>query len=65
FNASDLYFGILKTTVFGAIVAITGSHFGFMVKGGAEGVGEATTKAVVTSVVLILIFDFIMAILVF
>jgi len=65
FNASDLYFGILKTTVFGAIVAITGAHFGFRVKGGAAGVGDATTKAVVTSVVLILIFDFIMAVLVF
>jgi len=47
------------------IVAITGAHFGFLVKGGAEGVGEATTKAVLTSVVLILIFDFIMALLVF
>jgi phospholipid/cholesterol/gamma-HCH transport system permease protein len=65
FNPSDLYFGILKTTVFGAIVAITGSHFGFLVKGGAQGVGNATTKAVVTSVVLILIFDFLMALLVF
>jgi len=65
FNASDLYFGILKTTVFGAIVALSGSHFGFQAKGGAEGVGEATTQAVVTSVVLILIFDFIMALLVF
>ncbi len=65
FNASDLYFGILKTSVFGAIVAVTGAHFGFLVKGGAEGVGEATTKAVLTSVVLILIFDFIIAVLVF
>jgi phospholipid/cholesterol/gamma-HCH transport system permease protein len=65
FNPADMYFGILKTSVFGAVVAITGAHFGFIVKGGAEGVGEATTKAVVTSVVLILIFDFLMALLVF
>jgi phospholipid/cholesterol/gamma-HCH transport system permease protein len=65
FNPSDLFFGILKTTVFGAIVAITGSHFGFLAGAGAEGVGNATTKAVVTSVVLILIFDFLMALLVF
>jgi phospholipid/cholesterol/gamma-HCH transport system permease protein len=65
FNVSDLYAGILKTTVFGVIVAITGAHFGFQAKGGAEGVGNATTKAVVTSVVLILIFDFLMALLVF
>jgi phospholipid/cholesterol/gamma-HCH transport system permease protein len=65
FNPADLYFGIIKTSVFGAIVAITGAHFGFHVKGGAQGVGDATTKAVVTSVVLILIFDFLMALLVF
>lgn len=65
FNEYDLYFGILKTTVFGLIVAITGSHFGFTARSGAEGVGEATTKAVVTSVILILIFDFLMALLVF
>ncbi|MCX7725668.1 MAG: ABC transporter permease [Chitinispirillaceae bacterium] len=65
FNEYDLYFGVLKTTVFGLIVAITGSHFGFTARSGAEGVGEATTKAVVTSVILILIFDFLMALLVF
>jgi phospholipid/cholesterol/gamma-HCH transport system permease protein len=65
FNPTDLYFSIFKTTVFGAIVAITGAHFGFLVQGGAQGVGNATTKAVVTSVVLILIFDFLMALLVF
>lgn len=64
FNSYDLYYGILKTTVFGAIVAITGSHFGFNVKAGAQGVGDATTKAVITSVVLILIFDFLIALLV-
>ena len=65
FNPSDLYFGILKTTVFGAIVAITGSHFGFHVRSGAEGVGHATTQAVVTSVVLILVVDFFIALLIF
>lgn len=64
FNPMDLYYGILKTTIFGAIVAITGAHFGFRVKGGAQGVGDATTKAVITSVVLILIFDFFIALLV-
>jgi phospholipid/cholesterol/gamma-HCH transport system permease protein len=64
FNPGDLYYGILKTAVFGAIVAITGAHFGFIVKGGAQGVGDATTKAVITSVVLILIFDFLIALLV-
>lgn len=61
FNATDLYIGVVKTTVFGAIIAITGSHFGFQAKRGAEGIGEATTKSVMTAAVLILIFDFIIA----
>jgi phospholipid/cholesterol/gamma-HCH transport system permease protein len=65
FNPGDVFIGIAKTMVFGVIVAITGAHFGFHTKGGAEGVGNATTKAVVTSAVLILIFDFLIALLVF
>jgi phospholipid/cholesterol/gamma-HCH transport system permease protein len=64
FDQTGLLVGILKTMVFGAIIALTGAHFGFEAKGGAEGVGEATTKAVITSVVLILIFDFVIAVLV-
>lgn len=64
FDATDLYVGVLKTMVFGAIIALTGAHFGFEAKGGAEGVGDATTKAVVTAAVLILIFDFVIAVLV-
>ncbi|MBD3242595.1 MAG: hypothetical protein GF331_18540 [Chitinivibrionales bacterium] len=61
FHTRDLLMGIGKTAVFGAIIAIVGSYFGYRTKGGAEGVGEATTKAVMLSSVLILIFDFIMA----
>ncbi|MDR2578676.1 MAG: ABC transporter permease [Chitinispirillales bacterium] len=64
FNPWDVYMGVGKTTVFGAIVAITGAYFGLTAKGGAEGVGNATTKAVVVSAVLILIFDFIVAVMV-
>ncbi|MDR3011747.1 MAG: ABC transporter permease [Chitinispirillales bacterium] len=64
FDAIDVYVGVGKTAIFGAIVAITGAYFGFTAKGGAEGVGNATTKAVVVSAVLILVFDFVVAILV-
>ncbi len=64
FLATDLFVGILKTSAFGAIIAITGAHFGFQAKGGAEGVGEATTKAVMTAAVLILVCDFIIAFMV-
>jgi len=61
FNPADLFTGIAKTSVFGAIIALTGAHFGLEAKGGAAGVGNATTKAVMVSAVLILIFDFIIA----
>jgi len=64
FNPNDVFIGVGKTAIFGAIVAITGAYFGFGAKGGAEGVGNATTKAVVVSAVLILVFDFIVAVLV-
>ncbi|MBN2188089.1 MAG: ABC transporter permease [Chitinispirillaceae bacterium] len=64
FDANDLYVGVIKTVAFGAIIALTGAYFGFEAKGGAEGVGNATTRAVITAAVLILIFDFIIAFLV-
>jgi phospholipid/cholesterol/gamma-HCH transport system permease protein len=65
FNPADLIIGIAKTSVFGAIIALTGCHFGLETRGGAEGVGNSTTKAVMTSFVLILIFDFLIAFIVF
>ncbi len=61
FSSKDVIIGIGKTPVFGAIIAITGAYFGFEAKGGAEGVGNATTKAVIFSAVLVLIFDFLIA----
>ena len=64
FDANDLYVGVIKTMVFGAIIALTGAYFGLEARGGAEGVGNATTRAVITSAVLILIFDFVIAVLV-
>lgn len=64
FSLSDMMVGILKTTVFGAIIAVTGAHFGFQSRKGAQGVGEATTRAVMVSAVLILFFDFLIAFLV-
>ncbi len=64
FDASDLYIGIVKTLVFGAVIALTGAHFGLEAQGGAQGVGAATTRAVITAAVLILVFDFIIAMLV-
>ncbi len=63
FSVPHMLVGIIKTTVFGAIIAFTGAHFGFQSRKGAQGVGEATTRAVMTSMVLILCFDFLIAFL--
>lgn len=65
FSPQDMIIGIVKTTVFGGIIAITGSHFGFEAQKGADGVGVATTKATMYSAVLILIFDFLIAFVLF
>jgi phospholipid/cholesterol/gamma-HCH transport system permease protein len=65
FQPWDLIVGVAKTGVLGAIIALTGCHFGLEARGGAEGVGEATTKAVMASCLLILVFDFIIALIVF
>jgi phospholipid/cholesterol/gamma-HCH transport system permease protein len=54
----DIYIGLLKALVFGMIIAIIGCYQGFHTQGGAEGVGKATTKAVVMSSLLILIANY-------
>jgi phospholipid/cholesterol/gamma-HCH transport system permease protein len=56
----DLYSGILKTFVFGAVIGVVGCYFGFRTKGGAQGVGQATTVSVVATLILVLLFDFIL-----
>jgi phospholipid/cholesterol/gamma-HCH transport system permease protein len=63
FDPSSLLIGVAKTSVFGAIIALTGCYFGLQTKGGAEGVGNSTTKAVMASCVLILVSDFLIALL--
>jgi phospholipid/cholesterol/gamma-HCH transport system permease protein len=55
---NDLYSGLLKALVFGMIIATISCHQGFSAEGGAEGVGRATTKAVVVSSLTILISNY-------
>jgi len=62
---NDIYSGLLKACVFGIIIAIISCYQGFYTRGGAEGVGKATTKAVVLSCLLILIFNYIITALLF
>lgn len=60
-----LYGGLIKTMTFGITLTIMGCYYGLRTEGGAEGVGEATTKAVISSTILILLLDFFVGRLVF
>ena len=62
---NDIYSGLFKAAVFGIIIATISCYQGFFTEGGAEGVGRATTKAVVLSCLLILIFNYIITALLF
>jgi phospholipid/cholesterol/gamma-HCH transport system permease protein len=55
---SDVTIGLLKACVFGMIIALVGCQMGFYTSGGAEGVGRATTRAVVGASILILISNY-------
>ena len=57
-EVSDIWYGLIKSLVFGAVVGLIGCYKGFNTEGGAEGVGKATTGAVVVSCMLILILDY-------
>ena len=65
FHASDVFSGLIKAVFFGGIIALMGCFHGMRAEGGAEGVGIATTKAVVSSCLMILITDYILASLLF
>lgn len=56
----DVISGLTKAAVFGFIITLLGCYNGFHSKGGAQGVGQATTNAVVSSSILILIFNYIL-----
>ncbi len=57
-EVTDIWYGLIKSLVFGAVVGIISCYKGFTTEGGAEGVGKATTGAVVVSCMLILILDY-------
>ncbi len=56
-SARGVLTGLSKTIVFGAIIALVGCYQGLHVRGGAAGVGRATTSSVVISFILIIIAD--------
>jgi len=57
---SDVESGLVKAAVFGFIIALMGCYNGFHSKGGAQGVGTATTNAVVSSSILILAANYVL-----
>ncbi len=57
---SDVVSGLVKASVFGFLVTLMGCYHGYHSKGGAQGVGTATTNAVVSASILILCFDYIL-----
>jgi phospholipid/cholesterol/gamma-HCH transport system permease protein len=56
----DIYTGLIKASVFGTLIALISCHHGFIAEGGAEGVGRATTRAVVASSMMVLVSDYFM-----
>lgn len=56
-SLKDIIVSLSKSTFFAWVIVIIGSYFGFSVKGGAEGVGRATTNSVVASIFAVILFD--------
>jgi len=61
----DVVSGLIKASVFGFIIALMGCYHGFNSKGGAQGVGAATTHAVVSASILILLSNYVLTSLLF
>ena len=59
-HSSDVAVSLAKAAVFGFIVALMGCYHGYNSRGGAQGVGAATTGAVVSASILILAFDYVL-----
>ena len=64
-QANDVTAGLVKAGVFGFVVALMGCYFGYNSKGGAQGVGAATTYAVVSASILILLLDYVLTAILF
>jgi phospholipid/cholesterol/gamma-HCH transport system permease protein len=54
----DVFMGLVKPVIFGFIISTIGCYYGMSAKGGTQGVGKATTEAVVAASVLIIAVDF-------
>jgi phospholipid/cholesterol/gamma-HCH transport system permease protein len=61
----DVYGGMIKTIIFGMIISVIACYKGLNTKGGAKGVGEATTSSVVTSLITLFIVNYFLSTLFF
>ena len=61
----DVVKGLFKSVVFAIIIVLVGAYQGLGTRGGAAGVGKATTGAVVISIIMIFISNFIMSYMLF
>jgi phospholipid/cholesterol/gamma-HCH transport system permease protein len=59
-QTEDVVSGLVKAAVFGFLIALMGCYQGYHSRGGAQGVGAATTAAVVSASILILAFDYVL-----
>jgi len=59
-ESMDVVSGLIKAAVFGFLIALMGCYNGYTSEGGAQGVGHATTAAVVSASILILAFDYVL-----
>lgn len=62
---ADVVSSLVKAAVFGFIIALMGSYHGYNSSGGAQGVGKATTNAVVSAFIMILLANLIITVIVF
>ena len=57
-KAKDIYTGLLKAVIFGAVIAVTACSQGLRARGGAMGVGQGVRRSVVVSYLLIIIIGY-------
>nr|YP_010197522.1 hypothetical protein LK244_pgp171 [Gracilaria flabelliformis subsp. simplex]UAD85938.1 hypothetical protein [Gracilaria flabelliformis subsp. simplex] len=61
----DIFKSLFKTVIFGFLISLISCFFGLTANGGAKGVGQSTTLSVVTSLLSIFIFDFLLSYIMF
>jgi phospholipid/cholesterol/gamma-HCH transport system permease protein len=62
---TDVLKGVLKAFVFATIIAMVGAYQGLSTRGGAAGVGQSTTGAVVVAIILVFVSNFVLSFLLF